>query len=351
MSPRLSPFPVGAGRDALIQDDFTAWASNGWVATGDAVIVDCWGDADHIKLFVEMLGFWGNDPEVEQSPGARSTRLTKTYDGLPANRLVVVRVGVAFYAQDFGAAGKFVGMEINGVQFAPSVAASGTLTPALGEIVGYGMTNGDGEITVAFGCDDITVSCDLHIQFDNLEITTPAAELADIYYDAGVGYVNGNPISPTRGGISFDPQEVIEDYDFPGKTAPVEGCDEVVSSRPRCRTRFMLTGEYQFTVYRPDGSWANGALEGERVYTPAAARAAFGAGVYIEFVAIWPRARGDYVGVRFRKALCRQYALGSVDKDEGEIPVEIEARIPAGESIRTVPYELFTLPANAVSVT
>lgn len=355
MTPRLTPFPVGGSSVPLLTDDLTAWASNGWVATGDAVIVDCWGDADHIRLFVEMLGFWGNNPEVEQSPGARSTRLTKTYgtaDGLTPNRFVIVKCDVAFYAQDFGAAGKFVGMYVNDATFAPNVAASGTVTPALGQIVGFGMTNGAGEIEIAFGCENITVSCDLHIQFDNIEFTTPAAELADIYYDAGAGYIANNPFSITRGGGQFDPQEEIDDYEFPGKRAPVQGCDEVVRCRPILRTRFMLTGEYQFQIYRPGGSWGDHAsIENARTYTPDAMGAALANGVYIQdFVFVWPRQRGDYIAVHFPVALVRRYGMGSLDKDEGTIEVEIEARIPAGEPIATVPYRIHTYAAGTTTV-
>jgi hypothetical protein len=337
----LTPFPITpTGADPVLADDFTAWASNGWVATGDAVIVDCWEEADGgnaILLFVEMLGFWGNNPGVEQSPGSRSTRLTKVYgvaDGLSPNRFYIVRVGVAFYAQDFGAAGKWVGMEVNGVQFAPDVAASGTITPTAGFITGYGRTDSAGDLTVAFGCDDITVSCDLHIQFDDLEITTPNAELADIFYDAGVLYISGNAISISRGGISFDPQETFEPYEIPGTTQLLVGMEELVSSRPVLRTTLMLTGEYQFTVYRPDGTWADHAsIAGARTYTPTALRTALSTGVYLQnVIAVWPRARGDYIAVEFPYAVCRKYGVGSKDKDEGEIPVEIEARIPLTDS-------------------
>lgn len=345
MTTPLTPFPLQQNSGEILTDDLTAWASNGWAATGDEVIKDCWGDADHIKLFVEMLAYWGNDPEVEQSPSARSTRLTKTYDGLPANRLIVVTVDVAFYAQDFGAAGKWVGMEVNGVQFAPNTTASGTLTPNLGQVIGYGLTNSSGELEVAFGCDGLTVSCDLHIQFDNIVLSAPDVALSQIFYDAAVLYVSGNPVSITRDGFSFDPQEVRESYDYPGKANEIEGLEEVVSSRPVLRGSFMLTGEYQFTVYRPGGSWGDHAsISGARTYTLPALRTALTTGLSLTSVlAIWRR-QGDYLVVEFPKAICRSYSLASRDKDEGTIAVEIAALVPSGSSSTTVPYKVHTFP-------
>lgn len=351
MTTPLTPFPLQQNSGELLTDDLTAWASDDWEATGDEVIKDCWGDTDDIKLFVEMLAYWGNNPEVEQSPAARSTRLTKTYtqdnDGnpLPANRLIVVSVGVAFYAQDFGAAGKWVGMEVNGVQFAPSVTASGTLTPNVGTMIGYGITNSEGELEVAFGCDDITVSCDLHIHFDNIVLSSPDIALSQIFYDAAVLYVSGNPVSITRDGFSFDPQEVRESYDYPGKANEIEGLEEIVSARPVLRGAFMLSGEYQFTVYRPGGAWGNHAsVSGGRTYTIPQIRSALTTGLSLTSVlAIWRRP-SDYLVVEFPKAICRSYSLSSRDKDEGTIPVEIAALVPNGSSSKTTPYKLHTFP-------
>lgn len=344
------PFPFPLDTDPLLSDDFTAFADNGWVATGDAVLVDNWfDDVDQILLFAEYLGFWGNNPAVEQSPGARSTRITKTYTGLPANAYVTVQVDVAFYAQDFGAAGKWVGMEVDGVQFAPNVAASGGGAPNAGQVIGYGTTSAGGELTVAFGVDDLTVSCDLHILFDNLTISTPAAELADIIIDsANLFYENTAPISITRGGFAFDAQEEYEEYDFDGKTAPVAGCEEVVAMRPVLRGNFMMTSERHISIYRPDGSWANSAYG--RTFTPAAMRAALGAGVYLNNVrCIWKRARGDFIQVRFPMALCKRYGIGALDTDEGLIPVEIEARqdLSTGTPASQRLYYIDILPIGA----
>lgn len=333
----LTPFPLNpANGGVFVDDDLTAWASNGWVITGDAIMIDGWqSDADQIEMFSQHAAYWGSNPANEQSPATRSTYVTKTYSGLPANRYVVVTVGVAFYSQSFGAVGKFIGMQVNGVNFAPNVASSETITPNLGQIVGTGVTDESGAITVAFAAIGMgPPSFDLHIIFDSLTISTPEAELASIFYDAGVLYISGNPISISRGGITFEPNEEFAPFDIPGVIQPLVGMEELVSSRPVLRTTLMLTGEYQFTVYRPDGTWGDHAsVSGARTYTPNALRSALSTGVYLQSViAVWPRARGDYIAVEFPFAVCRKYGVGSKDKDEGEIPVEIEARIPITDS-------------------
>ena len=347
---RLTPFPLRSGTAPLLTDGFTGGPSDGWTETGVGPLGggdgfdggNGWGGTDELRLFIQQLG--------PMDPPVQSTKLSKTYTGLPANTYVRVAVDVAWNYMDFGAAGKPVGMYVNDVLFEPNTTPSGTGLANNGQCVGYGRTSSSGALEIGFGTENITGSCDILIAFDNLRVSRPAAELADIYYDAGVGYIAGNPFSITTGGISFDPGEVLEEYEFPGKRAPVEGCFEFASASPVLRTRFMLTGEYQFEVYRPGGTWSDGELEGMRKYVMAALGAALTTGYLDNFVAIWPRQRGDYIGVLFRKALCRKYGMGSTDKNEGGQDVEILGVIPAGEPLNTVPYELFTLPAEATQV-
>jgi hypothetical protein len=353
---RPTPFPRQTS-SAVVSDDFTAWESNGWTATGDAVVVDAWEDTDQITLFAEYLGFWGSNPLLEQEPAERSTRVTKTYSGLPGNTRVRVVASVAFYAQDFGAVGAWVGMEVDGVQFAPNVGPSGTGTANDGEIVGYGITSAGGTLLIAFGVDDLgPPSLDLHITFDSLEISTIAADLADIIIDSAVAWMLGNPMSITRGSLTFEPNEEWENYDFPGKTMPVVGLDEVVRSKPVVRGNMMLTGEDQLSMYRPGGDWADaesagGASVGDssiRTFTPGQFRSALAGGAYLEnFIVIWKRLRGDYIAVEFPVALCTKYSIGSQDGDEGQIGVEIEARqANDGTPLSSIPYLIHILPSD-----
>jgi hypothetical protein len=345
----LSPFPVNRSTDPLFTYDFATWLSDGnWVITGDAVLVDGWTGTDSAEFALQQLFFWDNDPDAEQDPSLRDTAATFVIPGLPPRTFVRLTVGFNWRLGNWDQ--EIVGIRVNGVLFEPAAGPSGTLLADTVPIQASGITNADGELTFAIVVENIHPSFNMNFGVDNLTINPVVAELADIYYDAGVGYIAGNPFSITRGGISFDPQEVIEDYDFPGKRAPVEGCDEVVSSRPVMRTRFLLTGESQFEVYRPDGAWSDGEIEGMRQYVLGAMGRALTTGYLDNFLAVWPRARGDYIGVLFEKALCRKYTMGSTDKDEGGQDVEIEGRIPAGDPLTTVPYQIFTLPAGATQV-
>ena len=343
---RLSP----AGAAVLLTDDFTGWGSDpDWVVAGDSVVVDEWGGANDIQFESAMLVYWENNPEAEQEPAVRSSTATKTYTGLPANRLVLVRVPTTWF-HGSGNVG-FIGMRVNGAEFTPAVDPTGSLSAPTVEMIGWGTASAAGELTVQFAVEDLQPSFSVNINFEELTISTPALELADIYYDAGRLYVGGSQVSVTRGGVTFDPQEEWEDYDFPGKASPVQGCEEIVRSRPVLRTRFMLTGEYQFLVYRPGGGWSDGAIEGQRTYTLPALRAALSTGLYlVDVIAVWPRARGDFVAVHFPVAVVRRYGMASQDKDEGEIPVEIEARVATGDPLTTVPYLIHTYAAGTEDV-
>jgi hypothetical protein len=178
-----------------------------------------------------------------------------------------------------------------------------------------------------------------------------AADVDDIIIDSAVAWQNGSQLAPTRGSLSFDPGEEWENYSFPGKTGPVAGLDEVVRSRPTIKGTMMLTGEAQFTVYRPGGTWSDGAsaggvtTSGIRTFTPGAFRASLNVGSYLEnFIVFWKRQGGDYIAVEFRFALCTHYNIDSKDGDEGTIAVEFEAVQP---NDATPPYSVYTLPPSA----
>lgn len=180
------------------------------------------------------------------------------------------------------------------------------------------------------------------------------ADFGDIVIDSAVAWQSGDPTSITRGALSFDPQEEWESYSFPGKTTNVVGLHECVRSRPVVKGTMMLTGESQFLLYRPGGSWANAANAGSiittgiREYTPGVFRSALSEGAYLQnFIVIWKRQRGDFIAVEFPLALCVKYGISSADKDEGQIPVEIEARQENDGTPRTTrPYLIHMLPSS-----
>lgn len=353
------PFPRRTS-SAILSDDLTAWQSSGdWVATGDAYIAAnyFYSQPNAIRIFGQELGFWESNPGAEQSPTARSGKIAKVYTGLPTNAFVRVTCSVEWNAADFGASGKPVGMYVGDTLFQPNTTPSGTAPGNFGECVGYGVTSSSGTLAIGFGIEGITPSLDIHIQFDGVEISTPAAELLDIIIDSAVAWQLGNPMSITRGSLTFEPNEEWENYPFPGKTMAVVGLDECVRSRPVIKGSMMLTGEDQFSMYRPGGSWADGASAGGvsagdvydiRTFTPGAFRSALGVGAYLEnFIVIWKRLRGDYVAVEFPVALCTHFGIGSQDGDEGLVPVEFEARQEnAGTPNASVPYLVHILPST-----
>ena len=356
---RPVPFPIRTS-SAILSDDLTGWQGTGdWVVTADPIIAENYffGETDKIRIFGQELGFWGSNPETEQDPAVRSGRIAKSYTGLPANTFVRVVSSASFYSADFGAAGKPVGMYVGDTLFEPNVTPSGTVPGNDGECIGYGVTSASGTLEIGFGVENLTVSLDIHITFDSIEISTPAAELADIIIDSAVAWQMGNPMSITRGSLTFEPNEEWENYPFPGKTMAVVGMDECVRSRPAVKGNMMLTGEDQFQMYRPGGTWTDGESAGGvsagdvydiRTYTPGSFRSALGAGSYLEnFIVIWKRIRGDYVAVEFPIALCTRYGIVAQDADEGMIAVEIEARQEnEGTPKTSIPYLIHILPAT-----
>lgn len=355
-----TPFPRRTS-SAIVSDDLTGWQDRAYVATGDPYIAANYffSQPNAIRIYGQELGFWETNPMAEQSPGARSGRVTlPPYTGLPPNTFVRVVSTCEWNFADFGASGKPVGMYVGDTLFEPNTTPSGTSPGNMGECVGYGVTSSGGTLSIGFGVEGIgPPSLDILITFDSVEISTPAAELLDIIIDSAVAWQMGNPTSITRGSLTFEPNEEWENYPFPGKTMAVVGLDEVVRSRPVIKGSMMLTGEDQFSMYRPGGSWADGASAGGvsagdvydiRTFTPGAFRSTLGAGSYLEnFIVIWKRLRGDYVAVEFPVALCTHYGIGSQDGDEGLVPVEFEARQEnAGTPTASVPYLIHILPST-----
>lgn len=322
------PYPI-SGSATLATDPFTgAQPSADWTVTGDAILIDGWGGSGQLVLFSQGLGFWGSNPELEQEPGTRSTRVERTYTpddfpGLTPNTYVRVTVGVQFFAQSFGAAGKFIGMYVGDTQCAPNVASSETITPNVGECIGYGTTDEDGAITIAFAAESITVSYDINIVFDNLTIES-VGDFEDIIIDTAVVYHDeSTPVSITKQGARFDPGWQWDEYDYPGKTASTLGAAELAGMKPVVRTTFMTTGERHWLIYAPGGEWSDGPYG--RRYTPPALRTAIDSAAYLTNVrTIWKRLRGDFIQVHFPKAIVRTHGIETVDRDEGGIPAEIE---------------------------
>jgi hypothetical protein len=351
MSKPPVPFPIFESSGALTLTSLGGLS--GKTISGDDVIKDGWSDigGNNIQLFVQQLGTWGDDDD----PFPRSTKVSWVQSGLPINTYVKVTIGVGWNYMDFGASGKPIGLYVNDVLFAPGTTPSGTITANNGTVVGYGVTNSAGELNLALGVENVTPSLDILIQFGgNIAVGLSSAEFADIITDSATLWQRGNPTSVTRGSLSFEPNEVWENFDFPGKTMPVVGLDECVSMRPVIKGSMMMTGEDQFNMYRPGGSWANGdsaggiVAAGIRTFTPGAFRSVLSEGAYLQnLIVIWKRQRLDYVAVEFLFALCTHFGISAQDGDEGLIPVEFEARQPnEGTPLTSIPYLIHILPST-----
>ncbi len=351
MSPAPTPYPVGGVGTPLYTADLTAWLSNpAWVRTGDALLVDAWAGPNVVSAVAAHLAYWGNNPATEQSPFLRSTQAAFTIPGLPPSSFVTVIVNTQWRLGSF--IDGFVGMKVAGTPFAPGAGPTGTLTAPTVPMVGYGTTDVSGNLAVAFALGNLHPSFNLNISFVDLNVYLGFADpdpFRDIIIDSAVLYHSENiPVSITRGGATFAPNEEWEEMPFPGKTAPVYGGDQIVSMRPKITTTFMLTGERQFLIYRPGGAWADSSYG--RTYTPGEMRTALAAGSYLSGVrCIWQRLRGDYIQVRFPKALVRSYGIEGRDLNEGGLAVEIEARqdLTTGTPGTVRPYLIDILPFGA----
>ena len=349
MSKPPVPFPIFDNNGTLTIDSLGGLS--GKTITGDDVIKDGWSapGGNDIRLFVQQLGTWGDDDD----PFARSTKISWTQSGLPINTFVKVVIGVAWNYMDFGASGKPIGLYVNDVLFAPGTTPSGTITANTGNVIGYGMTNSAGELELALGVENVTPSLDILIYFTgSVETSLVSAEFADIIIDSATMWQRGNPTSVTRGSLTFEPNEVWENYDFPGKTMPVMGLDECVSMRPVVKGSMMMFGEDQILMYRPGGSWAGGdsaggvVASGIRTFTPGTFRAPLVEGAYLQnLIVVWKRQRLDYIAVEFLAALCTHYGISGQDGDEGLTPCEFEARqLNFGTPMTTIPYLIHILP-------
>jgi hypothetical protein len=338
-----SPFPYRLGAPLVVDETFDGMFSNGWVEDTDIVSPSIWGANGAFAV-----------SDFAASPPTHFDEAVKTFSGFTPNGLVTFAIGLDWNL-GVGAPGGptpvdglFFGATVGGVQGALSGPFYFVDNP--GTIWVRAFTNSSGEVEVRVGATGMVGSFDIQAQFNTIRAWDGEPDvLEDIIIDSAILYHEDTvPISITRGGATFDAAEEYEEYDFPGKTGPVVGGEEVAGMRPVIRASAMLTGERQFEIYRPSGTWANSSYG--RTYTPGAMRETVGSGVYLTNVrCIWKRARGDFVQVRFPKALCRRYGIGGEDRDEGQLPLEIEARqdLSSGTPGSVPLYYIDILPVGA----
>lgn len=164
----------------------------------------------------------------------------------------------------------------------------------------------------------------------------------DVLIDTGVLYVgNSNgigitPIGVTRGGLTFSPEKEMRNIEFDGKRGDIEQLDRITRHGGRISGTFIQLGATQIPRFEAGvttdssapfatGTPANVTTQ----HQPKAASTLLAAGDYITNLRlVYARRNGDYVQVRFPKALCETYEWVGEDNSEAEIAAEFVARLP-----------------------
>lgn len=351
-----APYPWRSGAAGLIVDEtFENWASKGWALQQSTEKVEpaSWFDDGSSSAAIvqgSVLFTWFTGGEPDNDPFVRSAYIEKTYTGFAPNQPVMVALtmrwslGVGFPGGPGSAGGnEFFGAIANGER----MGLSGPVFFGDGSGTVRAMVNADesGEIVVQCGVIGVHPSMNLDGAFYTITIGPPSSVQRYIVDTAGL-WANGYPISITRQGFAFDPQETYLEYDYPGKVGSVEGLEELDSMKPVLRGVFLFVGEYELSLYRPGGTWAaHATIPNARTYTLASFRAAIGSGISMANVlAVWRLSDGWFFGVEFMKGRCKRWGVHGADKNEGEIAVEVEALWAAGASRKSPPYRLHLYP-------
>lgn len=168
----------------------------------------------------------------------------------------------------------------------------------------------------------------------------------DALLDSGVLYVGATVFGVTKGGLNFDPGITYRNIDFDGKRSAVKLLDRKMMVQPKISGTVIQLSATNATQIEPGATTATtGAWTGSTSVTGKRAALNLGAGDYLTDVrAIWLRASGGFVQVRFPAALCTKYDIQSADADEVAIGIEIEARLDTGVSgftnVGDMPYRI-----------
>jgi hypothetical protein len=310
-------------------DDIATYPANGWFQPSSCTKPTCvaWIDG-----FV-----FGSHSAVNQR--IAFTLTPAEYPNLAPNRPVRLKGLIDWYR--YTAAVHFNARVYLKVQGQPITNIPATLVgPGSGpsQFSISAVCDGSGNIDCEFGIyfDDGVGSISIGATLDELWVES-VDESWDIIPDSAICYHEGNiPISISREGASFDPRIVWENYDYEGKRAPTHGLDEPVSMSPIVKVKFMEVAERQFEVYQPGGAWGDSAFE--RTLTPPAMGSALATSFSLnDFRVVWKRWSGGYIQARFPKAFVSSWNLAAADKNEGEVPVIVEARqdLTGGASPKT----------------
>jgi hypothetical protein len=180
----------------------------------------------------------------------------------------------------------------------------------------------------------------------------------DVLIDSGVLYVGANKFGAFAGGLKFDPGVTYRNIDFDGKRSPLKGLDLKASMAPKISGTCIVLNPLNVPQIDPgaDSSTgagipaAGGSTYAATSYAPQRAGSLLVTGDYLTDVrAIWLRGNGKFVQVYFKSGLCTKYDMTSQDGQEVAIALEIEARLPFGDTgytnVGDAPYRIEYLDA------
>jgi hypothetical protein len=324
-------------------DNPGTYPANGWFQGSGCTKPGC-------IAWLDGFVFGSHDPANQQ---ITFTLTPAEYPNLAPNRPVRVRVLMDWYRYTFA-----VNNEARVRFVANGVTIHNIPENLLSGYVGSGpvwfnittVCDASGNIDCEFGIflDDGIGSTSIGATLDEIVVES-IDESWDIIPDSAICYREGNiPISITREGASFDPRIVWDNYEYEGKRAPVYGHDEPVSMSPVVRVKFMEVSEDQIALYQPGGVWGDTAFD--RTLTPPSMGSPLATSFALnDFRCVWKRWSGGYLQARFPKAFVTGWSLAAADKNEGEIPVMIEARqdLTGGLNPKTTPlFYIDRLPST-----
>ncbi len=166
----------------------------------------------------------------------------------------------------------------------------------------------------------------------------------DTLLDSGVLYLGTSIFSATSGGLKFDPQRQTRDMEFDGRKSPVALLDRTIYVRPMITGVVYQVPSTSFASLEPGASTVSlsGGPSGSTQIQPKAAGTMYVSGDYISNVrAVWYRANGTYVQIRFPKGICDKWDMAGRDREEVLFSVNFGARLDMGVSgnlLQTPPY-------------
>jgi len=155
----------------------------------------------------------------------------------------------------------------------------------------------------------------------------------DLIIDSGALFVGVTPVgmSPSRGGITFDPGMVVRTVPFDGETTGVAGLQRITEYTSKFSGKLLDCSTASLMRLNPGSTSSDSGSD--HIVTPKDATVMFVDGDYLKMVT-WKcrRMSGGTHIVTFPVAYVEKYKLASTDKSEGEYDVSIVAVLAIGST-------------------